>query len=992
MKVYGYSFDGDAMNLLFIRSNRTANEIRHLSSPSQFFISFKDGAPKVGEAQDSLIGTAELTRNDTFLNKFHAMQMFAQVKVYHNFSQYPVDKMFSGREIISILLKETNNLINYTGTASIYKESQVAFRKYDPKDIKVEIDRGEIKSGILDKASVGEGTQGGIFHIIHNQYGPSAALEAAYNIQQLALAYLYNRSVTVSIGDILLKEEATKEIHKIEETLIAESIQITERLNRGKIIPPIGKTITEYYEELQINALKPGDAYWKPILSSIDPEINNLYKLIMTGSKGKLENFKNISSAVGQIEINGERMKENFGGRTLPYFTKYDANPLSRGYIGNSYISGLTSSEFLFHAQENRYQLINKALSTSITGMHNRMAIKNLESLIVDNQRKATNGKKIIQLLYGADGADPRYIEKVKFPTMKKDLSNQTFEQEFKAKLDMFDKEFQNKNVQKLLDDEYEQLLKDRDFYRTLFLGLEISSGKVYNESAVMPVNVNRIIEDTLYNLELKKFKSNINLDPIKTIEKVKGLCQSIIYCLINEIQEKKKAPIPSYLQNNTTLLQILIRSYLNCASLIKRGINNEALDVIILSIKNTYSKSLISYGTAVGIIAAQSISEPMTQMVLDSHHNSGVASTKKKGMFRVKEILGARPTDKMKAPSMTLQVLHEYRKNKIKVQEIANHIEMLNLRRFVRGWQIFFEKYGNPVHPSFKHEQDLIKEFEKYNIHVKPPSDLANWCIRFSLDKSKLIEKQMKIETIYYRIRQKFPATYIVYSTNNDSNIIMRIYIRNIISKKAQISTDQMIELTNDILDTVIRGIKGIRAAYVQESPRTEIKEDGSLSSETNYCIFTDGTNLEEVLENPYIDPNTAQSDSVLEMFEIFGITAARQKIISELKHQVEGSSHRHYTIYADEMTFTGNITSIDRYGSAKRESSILLRISDASPIAVIEESAINGYVDDLSGVSAPILVGKNPNVGDLYNSFKLDENFVASRVKDLNTLLSEI
>lgn len=978
------------MNILFTRSNRTSNEISELSSPSEFFISYKDSAPKIGETQDSLIGTAELTRSDTRIDKFHAMQIFAQVKVYHDFSKYPVDKIFTGRDLISILLKETNNLINYNGTASIYKESQVSFRKYDPNDVKVEIDRGELKSGILDKSSIGEGSQGGIFHIIHNQYGPRAALEASFNIQQLAISYLFNRGVTVSMEDILLKESSVKEIHKIEETLIAESLQITNKLNQGKIIPPIGKTITEYYEELQINALNPGDAYWEHILSSIDPDNNNLYKMIMTGSKGKLFNFKNISSAIGQLEINGERIKENFGGRTLPYFTKYDSNPMSRGYIGNSYISGMNLTEFLFHAQENRYALINKALSTSITGTYNRMAIKNLETSLIDNQYKVVNGKKVVQLIYGSDGADPRFIEKVKFPTMRKDLSEKQFEIEFHAKTEMFDKEFQNKNVQTMLDEEFAQLKKDRELYVKTFLDLEVTSGKMYNDSLIMPVNINRIIEDTLYNMELKKFKpKHVNLNPIKTIEKVKTLCKNIMYCLINEIQEKLQSEIPKYMEQNTTLLKILIRSYLNCAFLIKRGINDEALNIITTHIKNIYSRSLINYGKAVGIIAAQSISEPMTQMVLDAHHNSGASSTKKKGMFRVREILGGRPTDKMKSPSMIIHVLPEYRKNKVKVQEIANHIEMLELYRFVNNWQIFFEKYGQIEHPSYKHENMIIKEFEKYNIHIKAPSDLANWCIRFNLNKSKLIEKQMKLETIYQTIRQQFPATHVVYSVDNSDNVIIRVYVRNIISKKAEINTDQMVELAEMLLSTVIRGIKGIKAAYVQEAARTELKPDGSLSNENNYFIFTDGTNLEKVLGNPYIDPDSVHSDSIIEMNEVCGIAAARQKIISELKHQIEGSSHRHYTIYADEMTFNGTVTSIDRYGSAKRESSVMLRISDASPIAVIEEAAANGYSDNLSGVSAPIMLGKSPNIGDLYNTFKLDEDFVSEHVKNLSDVL---
>ncbi len=90
--------------------------------------------------------------------------------------------------------------------------------------------------------------------------------------------------------------------------------------------------------------------------------------------------------------------------------------------------------------------------------------------------------------------------------------------------------------------------------------------------------------------------------------------------------------------------------------------------------------------------------------------------------------------------------------------------------------------------------------------------------------------------------------------------------------------------------------------------------------------------------------------------------------------------------------MTFTGSVTSIDRYGSAKRDASILLRISDASPIAVIEDSATNGYSDLLKGVSAPITIGQKPIVGDLYNTFCLDEEFVKLHVKNLDAVLAEL
>jgi len=987
--LFNADFDGDAMNVLIPRSSRTVNEIKQLSSPKERFIAYKNGAPVIGEAQDSLIGTAELTRSETRMDKLHAMRLFGQLDVYQDFSTYNKDSTITGRNTISFLLKNTNRLVNFTRRAKYYDAGQKEYREYKEDDINVEIDRGELNTGILDKASVGEGSSGGIFHIIHNQYGPDAALESSYQIQQMALAYLFNRGVTVSIRDLIMKPESRKEIHDIESTLIAESRQITDNLNKGKIIAPLGKTIEEHYEELQMAALDPGDQFWPPILKSIDPEVNNFDKLIMYGSKGKLSNFKNVSTAVGQIEINGERMPNLFGRRTLAYFTRYDSDPEARGYIPDSYISGMGVAAFIFHAMENRYQLINKGLSTSITGMYNRMAVKNLEPIIVDNNRRVNKSGRMIQLIYGSDGVDPRYLEKVFFPTMKASLTTKELEAQFKHR------DTAHKTA---CEAEFKQLLVDREMYTNMFINNERSGGAgvIYKDNAFMPVNVKRIIEDTIYNLRLKKTKSSLN--PTTTIKKVQDLCDSIIYCLLNDTQEIQKSLPPMYMQNATLLLKILIRSHLNVENLIRHKVNDNALDIIIRDIKMTYKKSLISYGTAVGIIAAQSISEPMTQMVLDSHHHSGTASTKKKGMGRIREILNVRATDGMKSPTMLLDVVPEFRHNKEKVQEIANHIEMLSVRQFIRNWKIFYEPYGKPEHPDYKDESKLIREFEKYNPNIKQPSNLINWCIRLSISKTMMIEKQMKMSNIYTAIRKKFPFTHIVYSVDNAETMIVRIYLKqaNSISKSSFITVSAMrylVDSPKGILDTVVRGVNGIKATYLKESNMSTKQSDGSVKVEKGYKIFCDGTNMNGVLMNPCIDHTTVQTDSIVEMKQHFGIEAGRLKAMQELREQIgDAASYRHFTIPVDEMSYTGEMTSIDRYGSAKRNSSFMLRISDASPLSVIEESAINASMDRLNGVSPPIMVGRNPHVGDLYNTFKLDEEFISERIKNLDTLLDEL
>jgi len=1009
-------FDGDAMNVLFPRSASTRNEIEMLASPAQFFISYKDGAPKIGQVQDSLIGLVALTTNGTVVGRSQAMRMFRHAGLCPNLATWPKDYKFNGRELVSIYLQNRGYLINLTAKPSFYIAEHMPYRTYDPTDIKVEIDRGQLISGVLDKSTVGQDTANTIYHLIHNQYGPDAGLNAAFEMQQIANSMNEWVGFTMHSGDLILNSDSMTKIHSVEASLIAAARRVTDQLNTGRMIPPVGKTVSEYYEEQQIAALKPGDEFFEPVFKSIDLSSNNFFRSVIHSIKGKEFNFTNTVCAMGQIEINGERMRESFSGRTLPYFTRNDPDPMSRGYITNSYATGISPAEFFFHAADSRYAIISKALSTSVTGMHNRMAIKSLEAIIIDNMRKATNGQHVTQFLYGADGADPRFSTKVKFPTMAGNLSTAAFAEKFHCKA------AGNEG-----DAEFAALQADREFFIDLQFKMERLEGdRTYIDALPMPVNPHRIIEDTLYNLGLKHGSTILaaakkiggarhtglngyggikirqvggkssptttaSLDPIQTILKVRELCDTIHYCLVNEIQRRKRAEVPPHLVSACHMLRILIRSYLNVSYLQTAGVTDAALDIIIEQIRASYVKSLINYGKTMGIIASQSISEPMTQTVLDSHHNAGGGSTKKKGMFRIREILGARPTKDMKTPSMTLQVLPEYRTDKVLVQDIANRIEQLPLSGFMKEWQIFFERYGKPQHPNYVDEAKFISEFDKLHAQIKPPSDLTNWCVRIVLDKSKLIEKDMRIDVIYRKIRSIYPSTYVVYSANNADTAIMRIYLSNTFSKKA-ITLETVTDFVVELRDLVVRGVPGVKAAYVKEGKRSVKTDDGSITSEKYYYLFTDGTNLERILENPYIDPNTVQSDSIQEMLELFGIGAACQKIRSELKHQIPKLSNKHYAVYADEMTSTGTISQISRHGSAARKSSALQRISDANPINVIEETASINTRDKLTGISPAIMMGKSPRVGDLYNTFLINESFVKANVKNLESILEAL
>lgn len=988
--LYNADFDGDAMNGLSALNIQSRNELSKLSSVGNWMISYQNSAPMIGAFQDSLIGMAEFTRSDVFLDKYHAMQMFSQIDPYKkdfNFDK----KVYQSRELIGMFLPK----INYPSKkAKIYRPQYVPFIKYDPNDIDVKIERGNLVSGVLDKATIGQGTMGSILHIINNEYGYDTALDIVYAFQQIATTFFLNYGFTIGISDINISEDAIAKIKQKTAAMILESRTITQKLNKHKLIAPIGISLFDYYEMEQLNALEAGDDFVEPILADIDFSTNQMTKLVFTGSKGKETNVIAINGAIGTQQINGRRMVRQFGwGRTSPYFLRYDQEPKSLGYISNSFREGISSDKFPFAASEARHGLINNALSTSITGHQNRLSIKNLESIIVDNLYKSVKDQSMIQPLYAESGLDPRKTEKVRFLTVL--ISDADLVNTYKTKLANVDNMYRNKTVQSALDDEFNQLVDDRKLYRDIFFTVESNNpGNILiDNSHQMPVNVYRIIEDVVYNYkdEIKRLpKSQQILDPIKTINKVSELCRLLPYLYYNETQEHNKVAIPDYIKTATTLVCVLIRSYLCTSNLLKKNITDNLLDIIITKIKITFKKALMNYGCAVGIIAAQCISEPMTQYVLDSKHRTGGGGgSKTNTIVRIKEILGAKETEKLKNPSMLLAVLPQYEDSKIKVQEIANHIEMMDFNRFISATRIFFEDYGNPIHSEFIHESKMIKEFEKYNLGISIPNDLTKWCIRFDINKEEMILNSMKLETVVAVLRNKYPSIFFVYTPENVDDIIIRCYVRNTITKHgtAGITESFVISLMQEIKKTVIRGIRGIKSTDVINIVKSYVTEDGSITTKVTYGIETMGSNMEEILNNLYIDLTRSQTDSVLEFAEIFGIEAARHKIINELRREMSDISKEHCTIYADEMTYSGHVTSIQRTGLQKREmNNVTLRLSFQSPIQVIENAAIDGLIDKISGISGPLILGTSPNIGTTYNKIIVSERFVSDYNKKLS------
>lgn len=1003
--IYQTPFDGDAMLCIFPLGIMAKNEVANVSSVKNWVINYKSSSAHIGLFQDSLIGAAEYTKAGVKLNKWHAMQAFANINTTTERNISFDKQMYSSRDIISKILPP----INLTGKKpKIYKEAYAPHIHYNPEDIKVEIDRGKLISGVLDKATVGQTTEGTIFHIINNEFGPDKCMETIYALQQCINNFQLYKGFTVSIRDMRISPETTEKVAEKTAKIIEDSRKVTEKLNKRKLYAPIGRTLDSFYEELQLFALEPGDDFVVPILEDIDFDSNGLVKLVFTGSKGKEGNVISIHAALGQQTVNGYRPPRSFGyNRTSPYYTRYDTEPKANGYIGQSFKEGIPSETFLFSAQESRHGIINNALSTSITGEQNRHAIKNLETLITGCMREVKRHDDIIQVLYSDTGFDPRRLIRVKFPTVL--IEEKNFNDQYKASLKHMPSKFKNKSVEELLDVEWKQLTQDRAEYRRIYMNVEqYDFSYLFENSWKSPVNIYKIIEDVKYNYRemLSQPKSsgglliNERLDPIKTLAKITELCNVLPYTYMNEIQEKKRTPIPEHFIASTKLLNILIRSHLCIRNLIDNRITDDLLNIIIDHIKNTFSRALVDYGLSCGIIAAQCISEPMTQYVLDSKHRSGVGGGSKTNVVvRVKEVLGAKPTDKMKNPTMTLRIMEELENNKAAVQEIANQIEMLPLKRFISKSQIFFEEYGNPVHPEYKHEKDIIKNFEKRHRGIIIPGDLINWCVRFELDKEQMIFKSMKLDDIILALKKKYKELFVVFTPENVPTIVLRCYIRSSLFRKSKtVKTGEdeiqfMIKYMKKIADTLIRGISDVTTAEVIEYRKSTVNDKGAVVTTKVYGIDTNGSNFKDIVAVEGLDLSRCITDSILEISEILGVESGRSSIINELRRAMQGISAIHCTVYADEMTSPGIISSIQRTGISIRDNTnIMLRSSFQYPVQTIEDAAENGLFNKIYGVSSPLCVGVPPKIGTTYSRVIVNQDFIEENSRTLDQKLNDL
>ena len=409
--------------------------------------------------------------------------------------------------------------------------------------------------------------------------------------------------------------------------------------------------------------------------------------MVAAGSKGSEMNISQIMACVGQQNVEGQRIKFGFNRRTLPHFTKDDYGPESKGFVENSYLTGLTPSEFYFHAMGGREGLIDTAVKTADTGYISRRLIKGLEDVMVKYDGTVrTSRELLIQFLYGEDGMAAEHFENIviDLPKLNNDkiakasnfLHDVETEQGYRKLTQVVGSQratdiTTSTTTRELFENEYKQILDDRETLRK-----EIMVNGVVDR-IYMPINVPRLITNVkaLNNI---KHTSQSDLEPRYYFRQIKMMLESFVTLpSARESSPFKDSPVIQEANTNSTkLFKIYLRWYLRAKEVFfTHRFNTQAFDQLITNIKETFRLAIAHPGEMVGSVAANSIGEPATQMTLNTFHNAGISSKNVTlGVPRLKEVINV--AKQLKTPYMKIVLQPHIQKDDAKVNRIAQQIQ----------------------------------------------------------------------------------------------------------------------------------------------------------------------------------------------------------------------------------------------------------------------------------------------------------------------------
>ncbi|XP_066505483.1 DNA-directed RNA polymerase I subunit RPA1 [Hoplias malabaricus] len=689
-KAYNADFDGDEMNAHFPQSELARAEAYTLVSTNQQYLVPKDGKPLAGLIQDHMVSGTSMTIRGCFFTRDQYMELVyrgltdknGRVKLLPPAVIKP-QMLWTGKQIVSTLLlnvvPENHLPLNLTGKAKIpskawLKEHPRPVPGYKPDSMcesQVVIRNGELLVGVLDKAHYGSSAYG-LVHCCFELYGGETSGKLLSCLARLFTAYLQlYRGFTMGVEDILVKPMAN--INR--KIIIQESIHSGAKALRSAFNLPAtaeGHEMQDLWQNAHLNIdqrdFNMVDLKFKEEVNQVNNNINkvcmplglhrsfpenNLQLMVQSGAKGSTVNTMQISCLLGQIELEGRRPPLMPSGKSLPCFQPYEPEPRSGGFVTGRFLTGIKPPEFFFHCMAGREGLVDTAVKTSRSGYLQRCVIKHLEGLVVqyDLTVRDSDGS-VVQFLYGEDGLDipkTQFLQPRQFPFIKENyevIRKSKCLDEVLAKLDPKAAECHFQAIKKWKSKHEHTSARSGAF----LLFSQKKLGKIKSEMEGLSEDyVNGRNAATLQLMEKwRTMEDGGRKKYVKKCSHCPDPCLAIFRpdICFGSVSETFDSITENYL------------SQLNIKQEFASSSEKSDCERLRHLLQLKWQRALCDPGEAVGLLAAQSIGEPSTQMTLNTFHFAGRGEMNVTlGIPRLREILMIASSN-IKTPMMSIPVL----------------------------------------------------------------------------------------------------------------------------------------------------------------------------------------------------------------------------------------------------------------------------------------------------------------------------------------------
>jgi len=980
---YNADFDGDEMNLHLPQSVETRAEVSEIMLVPRQIITPQSNRPVMGIVQDTLTAVRKMTKRDVFIDRENFMNILLFLPRWDGRIPQPAilkpKPLWTGKQLFSLIMPPSINCVR-THSTHPDNEDDSDYKWISPGDTKVIVDNSQLISGILCKKTLGT-SAGSIIHLVFMEHGHEECGKFYGNIQTVVNNWLLIEGHSIGIGDAIADPGTYQKIQQSIKEAKEKVLEVIEKAHNDKLVPTPGNTLRQTFEN-HVNKIlneardETGSAAQKSL-----SEFNSFKAMVVAGSKGSKINISQVIACVGQQNVEGKRIPFGFKHRTLPHFIKDDYSPQAKGFVENSYLIGLTPSEFFFHAMGGREGLIDTAVKTAETGYIQRRLIKAMESVMVKYDGTVRNSMNyLVQLCYGEDGLAGEMVEFQNIPIYK--ISNKKFEKgwKFDTSNERHLKRVLNEDIVRglltnaqdlaVLEDEWRQLARDRKTVREIF---PLGDARI-----VLPCNLERLIVNAQKTFHVN-LRAPSDLNPVKIVESIRRLTEKIVI-VGGEDRLSKEAQT-----NATLLMNILLRSFLSSKRITEEfKLSEEAFDWLLGEIETRFQQAKSQPGEMVGPLAAQSLGEPATQMTLNTFHHAGVsAKNVTLGVPRLKEIINV--SKKPKTPSLIVFLKGAPAKDAEKCKDVLCQLEHTTLRKVTSNTAIYYD-------PS--PQNTVIREDEEWvNIYYEMPdfdiNKLSSWLLRIELDRKRMTDKKLSMEQISEKITDYFGDDLnCIFNDDNAEKLVLRIRVmKHGVNDKNdgdeaneeqvdKMPDDQFLKLIeqNILSDMTLQGIDSIAKVYMtqpieKEKKRIEINDEGDFKAMSEWVLETDGTAFMKVLSTKYVDTVRTYSNDVVEILQALGIEAGRKAIEKEMNSVIsfDGSyvNYRHLSLLCDIMTSKGNFMAITRHGINRQEVGCLMRCSFEETVDVLLDAAAHAEVDPMKGVSENIMLGQLAKIG---------------------------